>query len=77
MNALRKWFKVRDFDLRRFDTETIIIWMPQFLEQWKQKARALKIEVYALYLAYKDPRTPWYARVFAACVVGYALARLT
>ncbi len=25
-----------------------------------------------LYLAYKDPRVPWYARLFAALVVGYA-----
>lgn len=30
--------------------------------------------MYALYLAYKDPRTPWFARVFAACVVGYAFS---
>jgi len=30
--------------------------------------------VYALYLAYRDPRVPWYARVFAACVVGYAFS---
>ena len=27
-----------------------------------------------MYLAYKDPRVPWYARVFAACVVGYAFS---
>lgn len=44
------------------------------LEQWKQQARALKTEVYALYLAYRDPRVPWYARLFAACVVGYAFS---
>jgi uncharacterized membrane protein YkvA (DUF1232 family) len=37
-------------------------------------ARRLKVEVYALYLAYKDPRMPWYARVFAAVVVGYAFS---
>jgi uncharacterized membrane protein YkvA (DUF1232 family) len=41
------------------------------LERW---ARALKAEVYALYLAYRDPRVPWYARVFAALVVGYAFS---
>jgi uncharacterized membrane protein YkvA (DUF1232 family) len=45
-----------------------------FIEQWKQRASQLKIEVYALYLAYRDPRLPWYARVFAACVVGYAFS---
>ena len=44
------------------------------IEAWKQWARQLKVETYAVYLAYKDPRTPWYARVFAACVVGYAFS---
>lgn len=41
------------------------------LESW---ARGLKVEVYALYLAYRDPRVSWYARVFAAAVVGYAFS---
>jgi uncharacterized membrane protein YkvA (DUF1232 family) len=41
------------------------------LESW---ARRLKVEVYALYLAYKDPRVSWYARIFAAVVVGYAFS---
>ena len=41
------------------------------LESW---ARGLKIEVYALYLAYRDPRVSWYARIFAAAVVGYAFS---
>lgn len=44
------------------------------LERWKQWARGLKTEVYALYLAYRDPRVPWYARLLAACVVGYAFS---
>ena len=44
------------------------------LEVWKQRARGLKVETYAIWLAYKDPRVPWYARVFAACVVGYAFS---
>lgn len=48
--------------------------MSQWLEIWKQKVRELKIEVYTLYLAYKDPRVPLYARFFAACVVGYAFS---
>ena len=34
----------------------------------------MKTEVYALYLAYRDPRTPWYGRLFAACVVAYAFS---
>jgi uncharacterized membrane protein YkvA (DUF1232 family) len=44
------------------------------LAQWKRWAGQLKAEIYALYLAYRDPRTPWYARVFVACVVGYAFS---
>src|SRR5690242_20347274 len=44
------------------------------IEQWKQQVRRLKVEVYALYLAYRDPRVPWYARIFAACVVAYAFS---
>jgi uncharacterized membrane protein YkvA (DUF1232 family) len=41
------------------------------LRRW---AGRLKAEVYALYLAYRDPRVPLHARVFAACVVGYAFS---
>ena len=46
------------------------------LEAWKARARQLKTETYALYLAYRDPRVPWHARLFAACVVGYAFSPL-
>ena len=48
--------------------------MPPFIDAWKARARQLKTELFALYLAYKDPRTPWYARIFAAVVVGYAFS---
>ena len=41
---------------------------------WKDRAQALKRETYALYLACRDPRTPWYGRALAACVVGYAFS---
>ncbi len=44
------------------------------MEAWKQRARQLKAETYALYLAYRDPHTPWYARIFAAIVAGYAFS---
>jgi uncharacterized membrane protein YkvA (DUF1232 family) len=43
-------------------------------EGWKTKARKLKLEVYALYLASKDRRVPWYARVLAVAVVAYAFS---
>lgn len=48
--------------------------MGAVIERWKQRAKQLKRETYALYLACKDPRTPWYARLLAACVVGYAFS---
>jgi uncharacterized membrane protein YkvA (DUF1232 family) len=41
---------------------------------WRQWARGLKLEVYALYLAYRDPRVPLHARLFAACVAAYAFS---
>jgi uncharacterized membrane protein YkvA (DUF1232 family) len=44
------------------------------LQKWKQRARTIKREVYTLYLAYRDPRTPWYGKVFAALVVAYAFS---
>jgi uncharacterized membrane protein YkvA (DUF1232 family) len=43
-------------------------------EAWRHRARQLKTETYALYLAYRDPRTPWYGRLCAALVVGYAFS---
>jgi uncharacterized membrane protein YkvA (DUF1232 family) len=48
--------------------------MPSALARWKLRARQLQAEVYALYLAYRDPRVPWYAKAVAVCVVGYALS---
>jgi uncharacterized membrane protein YkvA (DUF1232 family) len=44
------------------------------LDELRRRARRLKAEVYALYLAYRDPRVPWYARLFAAGVVAYAFS---
>ena len=42
------------------------------LEGLKRKARVLKKETYALYLAYKDPRVSRGRRLFLALVVSYA-----
>lgn len=44
------------------------------IRTWKQKARQLKQETYTLFLACRDPRTPWYARLTAAAVVAYAVS---
>jgi uncharacterized membrane protein YkvA (DUF1232 family) len=46
------------------------------IEKWKQDAQNLKKESYALFLAYKDPRTPWYAKLFTGLVVAYAFSPL-
>ncbi len=44
------------------------------MQDWKQQVRKLKKETYAIYLACKDSRTPWYARALAALVVAYAVS---
>ena len=44
------------------------------LEAWKRRARQLSAQTYALYLAYRHPRSPWYAKVFAALIVGYVFS---
>jgi uncharacterized membrane protein YkvA (DUF1232 family) len=44
------------------------------LDKLKTQARALKTETYAIYLAARDPRTPWYAKAIAIGTVAYALS---
>ena len=44
------------------------------LDRLKASARALKREVLAVYLAAKDPRTPWYAKGLILLIVAYALS---
>jgi uncharacterized membrane protein YkvA (DUF1232 family) len=41
------------------------------LKDW---ARSIKRDVHAVYLAARDPRTPWYVKALAVCVAGYALS---
>jgi len=45
-----------------------------FLAELKQRARHLKAETFVLYLAARDPRTPWYAKVLVAGIVAYAFS---
>ena len=40
----------------------------------KQKIKDLRIELLALWFAYRDPRTPWYAKLWSAIVAGYAFS---
>ncbi|BCJ86685.1 hypothetical protein skT53_16700 [Effusibacillus dendaii] len=41
------------------------------LKAW---AKQLERKLFVLYLAYKDNRTPWFAKFFAVCVVAYAFS---
>lgn len=41
---------------------------------WRQRAKELKRDTIALYLAYRDPRTPWYAKLWIAAVTFYAFS---
>ncbi|ACP22871.1 putative transmembrane protein (plasmid) [Sinorhizobium fredii NGR234] len=43
-------------------------------ERVKQWARNLKRDVVALWIAARDPRTPWYAKAAAGAVAAYALS---
>lgn len=44
------------------------------LAELKERARHLKAETFALYLAARDPRTPWYAKLIVADIVAYAFS---
>jgi len=41
------------------------------LRQW---AEEITRDVYAIYLARRDPRVPWYAKALAVCVAAYAVS---
>jgi uncharacterized membrane protein YkvA (DUF1232 family) len=44
------------------------------LAKWKRRAGLLRRDLLALYLAYRDPRVPWYAKAFMAAIIGYAIS---
>jgi uncharacterized membrane protein YkvA (DUF1232 family) len=44
------------------------------LEQLRSRARSLKTETHAVYLAAVDRRTPWHARALLLLIVAYALS---
>jgi uncharacterized membrane protein YkvA (DUF1232 family) len=47
---------------------------PAFWTSWKQQAQGLHREAHVFYFAFKHPRMPWYARLVAACTVGYVFS---
>jgi uncharacterized membrane protein YkvA (DUF1232 family) len=44
------------------------------IERAKQWARSIKKDVVALYIAGRDPRTPWHAKAVALAVAAYAIS---
>lgn len=48
--------------------------MSGLVARLRLKARAIKRETYVLYLACRDPRTPWYVKVLAGGIVAYAIS---
>ncbi|MCM3203656.1 YkvA family protein [Paenibacillus illinoisensis] len=46
----------------------------KWIDKVKAMAREIKRNVFVLYLAYKDPRVSWYAKLFAVGVVAYAFS---
>jgi uncharacterized membrane protein YkvA (DUF1232 family) len=44
------------------------------LSRWKARALELKREVYAIYLAAQDPRTPWYAKALIFFVIAHTFS---
>jgi uncharacterized membrane protein YkvA (DUF1232 family) len=43
-------------------------------DRLKNLRKEIPLQSYALYLACRDPRTPWYAKVLAAAVAAYAFS---
>ena len=46
----------------------------ELLIKLNQRARHFKAETFALYLAARDPRTPWYAKLLVGGIVAYAVS---
>ncbi len=51
-----------------------IMYEMNVISKWKKKSEQLKLELHALYFAYKHPKTPLHAKVFMALVIGYAIS---
>jgi uncharacterized membrane protein YkvA (DUF1232 family) len=44
------------------------------IEGWKKRVKDLKTETYAIYLASKDPRVPWYTKVIIVFTVFHTFS---
>lgn len=47
---------------------------PPVPANWREKAQRIQMEAHVLYFVFKNPRTRWYARLVAACSVGYVFS---
>jgi uncharacterized membrane protein YkvA (DUF1232 family) len=64
---------------KRLAVWRFLSWRPDLttmplLSDLKERAHRLGAETFALYLAARHPETPWYAKIFVACVVAYAFS---
>jgi len=44
------------------------------MEKWKQRSQNVKVEIYALLLAYRDPGTPCTPSFWPPALVAYAVS---
>jgi uncharacterized membrane protein YkvA (DUF1232 family)/uncharacterized membrane protein YoaK (UPF0700 family) len=60
------------------DDVRLHVWRADFLPRIgaraRQWARTVKADIHAIWLAARDPRTPWYAKALALIVAAYALS---
>ena len=52
----------------------VTTWRVAAINRARQWARIVKRDVHAIYLAARDPRVPWYVRMLALCIAGYAVS---
>lgn len=48
--------------------------MMNAIERWNQHVKQLKTEAYAIFLASKDPRVPWYAKGLIIFVIAHTFS---
>lgn len=46
----------------------------EIFKKFKQKKDNLETEILAVLFAYRHPKTPWYAKVWLALIIGYAFS---
>lgn len=70
MYVVIKWERDNLNQNKPIETEEKI----SIIQKMKKWARNLKKQLLVLYLAYRDERVPWYAKLFTMLVVAYAFS---